>query len=114
VKKGVVYAVCVAVIIAALAGVISMFVTDAGRQAVWASASLAFVIQMIAFMVVRVLPVEQLMVGWGIGAIVRMTSVVVWGVFLAKVWGAPIAAGLISYAAILFVTTPIEPIFLKR
>lgn len=112
--KAALYGVSAAVIIAALAGVVSMFVIGVGRQAVWASASLAFVVQMVAFMVVRMLPVEQMMLGWGLGAVLRLVSVVLWGVFLAKVWRAPIAAGLVSYAGFLFVTTVVEPVFLKR
>jgi hypothetical protein len=114
VKRVALYAASSALIIAALAGVTSMFVTGVGRQAVWASASLAFVIQMVAFMVVRMMPARQMMVGWGLGAILRLMSVIVWGVFLAKVWNAPIAAGLVSYAGFLFLTTVMEPAFLKR
>jgi hypothetical protein len=108
------YAGSSAVIMTALAGLATVFVTGAGRQAVWASASLAFVIQMVAFMVVRMLPAEQMMVGWGLGALLRLMSLVLWGVFLAKVWKAPIAAGLVSYAGFLFLTTILEPAFLKR
>jgi hypothetical protein len=114
VKRVALYAACCALIIAALAGLTVMFVTGAGRQAVWASASLAFVIQMVAFMVARTMPAEQVMIAWGLGAILRLVSVVLWGVFLAKVWKAPIAAGLLSYAGFLFLTTVLEPAFLKR
>jgi hypothetical protein len=105
--------VCV-LIIAAVAGVASAFVAGPAREAVWASASLAFAIQMVAFMVVRVLPVRQVMVGWGLGALLRMMSVVIYGVFVAKVWRAPIAPALLSYVAFLFLTTAVEPVFLKR
>jgi hypothetical protein len=104
---------CVA-IIGGLAGVIGAFLPPASRQAMWASASLAFVVQMVAFMVVRVLPEKDMMLGWGLGAMLRLVSVVIFGVFVAKVWRAPVAPALLSYAAFLFVTTVVEPVFLKR
>lgn len=114
-KRVALYVVLSGLIIGLLAGLASVFVVPGvGRQAIWASASLAFVVQMIAFMVVRLLPAEQVMIGWGLGAILRIVSVVVWGVFIHKVWRAPIAPGLLSYAAFLFVTTIVEPVFLKR
>lgn len=103
-----------ALIIAGLAGVASAFLGPLERQAVWASASLAFVVQMVAFMVVQVLPAKDLMLGWGLGAILRLMSVVIFGLFVAKVWRAPVAPALLSYAVFLFVTTVVEPVFLKR
>lgn len=103
-----------ALIIAGLAGVTAAFVAGPARLVVAASASLAFVVQMIAFMVVRVLPPRQVMLGWGLGAVLRLMSVVIYGLFVAKVWRAPVAPALLSYAAFLFVTTVVEPVFLKR
>lgn len=101
-------------IIAVLAAIGSAFATGASREAVWASASLAFVVQMLAFTVARLMPPAQLMVGWGLGAILRLFAVVVYGIFIAKVWGAPIAPALLSFVGFLFVTTVVEPVFLKR
>ena len=106
-------ALCGAIILA-LALLASVFVAGPSREAVWASASLAFVLQMIAFTVVRMLPPEQVMIGWGLGSILRLMSVVVYAVFVAKVWRAPVAPALLSFVAFLFVTTILEPAFLKR
>ena len=113
-KRAATYVGLCALIIAGLAGVASAFLAGPDRQAVWVSASLAFVVQMVAFMVVQVLPAKDLMLGWGLGAILRLMSVVIFGLFVAKVWRAPIAPALISYALFLFVTTVVEPVFLKR
>lgn len=113
-KRAATYVGLCALIIAGLAGLASGFLDPVDRQAVWASASLAFVVQMVAFMVVRVLPAKDVMLGWGLGAMLRLVSVVIFGVFVAKVWRAPVAPALISYAAFLFVTTVVEPVFLKR
>jgi hypothetical protein len=114
VKGAGVYVGLCALIIAGLAGLASVFLAGPDRLTVWVSASLAFVVQMIAFMVVRILPAKDVMLGWGLGAILRLVSVVIFGVFVAKVWRAPVAPALISYAAFLFVTTVVEPVFLKR
>lgn len=113
-KRAATYVGLCALVIAGLAGLASAFLGPAERQAVWVSASLAFVIQMVAFMVVQVLPAKDVMLGWGLGAILRLMSVVIFGLFVAKVWRAPIAPALISYAVFLFVTTVVEPVFLKR
>jgi hypothetical protein len=114
VKRAALYAACLALMLGLLAWLAVMFAGRAGRDAIWASASLAFLVQMIAFMVVRLLPAEQVMIGWGLGAILRLASVVVWGVFVAKVWRMPIVPALVSYAGFLFVTTLVEPVFLRR
>jgi hypothetical protein len=114
VKRNALFAGLCLAIIGVSALVVSAFVPDAARQAVWASASLAFAVQMVAFTVVQLLPERQVMVGWGLGALFRLMAVVLWGVFLAKVWRAPLAAALLSFVAFLFVTTVLEPAFLKR
>ena len=103
---------------AALAGVLALLAVLSAdgrvREAIWVSATLAFIVQMIAFMFARLFPPSQVMVGWGLGAMLRLMAVVMYGVFVAKVWGAPIAPALLSLAGLLFVTTIVEPVFLKR
>jgi hypothetical protein len=113
-RRAALFAALCGVIILALASLTSAFVGGPSREAVWVSASLAFVLQMIAFTVVRMLPPEQVMIGWGLGSILRLMSVVLYGVFVAKVWRAPVAPALLSFVAFLFVTTILEPAFLKR
>ena len=101
-------------LIALLALLTAAFTAGITQQTIWASASLAFVVQMIAFILARLVAPEQLMVGWGMGAVLRMMSVVLYGVVVAKVWRAPIAPALLSFVGFLFVTTVVEPVFLKR
>ena len=113
-KRAATYVGLCALVIGGLAAVGSAFLGPVDRQAVWVSASLAFVVQMVAFMVVQVLPARDLMLGWGLGAFLRLMSVVIFGLFVAKVWRAPVAPALISYALFLFATTVVEPVFLKR
>lgn len=106
-------ALCLGIIVA-LAGAASAFTAGDARKAIWASATLAFVVQMIAFSVARLMPPAQLMVGWGLGAGLRLMAVVLYAVMVAKVWRGPVAPALLSFVAFLFVTTVVEPVFLKR
>jgi len=104
---------CVALI--ALIGAVSAAFTDpTGRQAILASGALALTVQMVAFGVTRLLQPASAMVGWGIGSGMRMISLVLYALVVAKLWHAPVMAALLSFAAFLFVTTVVEPLFLKR
>lgn len=99
----------------AAVGAVAWAVTDAaGRQAVLVSAALAVVVQMAAFAVARVLQPRNLMLGWGLGSVLRLTALVLYAVVVARLWRAPITPALLSFVAFLFVTTVVEPVFLKR
>jgi len=106
-------ALCLA-IIALLAGIAAAFATGPSRQAVLVSATLAFVVQMVAFTVARLVPPAQVMVGWGLGTVLRMMVVVAYGIVVAKVWRTPVAPALLSFVVFVFVTTVVEPAFLRR
>lgn len=103
------------VISIALVGVIAWAVSSpAGRHAVLVSAGIAFGIQLVAFGVARLFQPRNLMLGWGLGSAMRLLALVVYGVVVVKVWRAPVGPALLSFAAFLFVTTIVEPVFLKR
>lgn len=85
-----------------------------GRQAILASAALALVVQLLAFGVARLLQPRHLLLGWGLGSVMRLVALVLYAVVVAKLWRAPITPALLSFAAFLFVTTVVEPVFLKR
>ena len=106
-------AACVA-IIAVIGGISALFTEGLGRQAVLASAVLALVIQLLAFTVARMFKDRHVFVGWGMGSAMRFVALALYAVIVAKLWGAPVMAALLSFAAFLFVTTVIEPLFLKR
>lgn len=101
-------------IIGAMGAIASVFTAGQSREAVWASASLAFVVQMVAFTVVRLMPPQQVVVGWGLGAALRLVAVLMYGLVVATVWRAPVAPALLSFVGFLFVTMVVEPVFLKR
>lgn len=104
---------CVA-IIAVTGGIAWAFTGPQGRQTVAVSASLALAVQMVAFAVARQLQPRHLMLGWGLGSVLRLAALVLYAVVVARLWRAPLAPALLSFAAFLFVTTVVEPIFLKR
>ena len=102
-------------VLIALLGVIAFaFAGPAGRQVVVVSAALALAVQTVAFTVARLLQRQNLMLGWGLGSVLRLVALVLYALVVAKLWRAPITPALLSFAAFLFVTTVVEPVFLKR
>jgi hypothetical protein len=104
---------CVA-IIALIGAAAAVFSEPDARQAIVASGIVALVVQMAAFTVTRLLQGAHAMVGWGIGSGMRFVAVVLYAVVVAKLWQTPVASALLSFVGFLFVTTLVEPLFLKR
>lgn len=104
---------CVA-LIALIGAVSASFAGPGGREAILASGLLALAVQLVSFGVTRLLQPVNTMVGWGVGSGMRMISLVLYALVVAKLWHAPVMAALLSFAAFLFVTTVVEPLFLKR
>jgi hypothetical protein len=103
------------VLIIAIIGAIAWGISSpAGRQAVLVSAALALVLQLLAFGVARSLQRRNLLLGWGLGSTLRLVALVLYAVAVAKLWRAPIGPALLSFVAFLFVTTVVEPVFLRR
>lgn len=98
-----------------LVGAIAWAFSDsAGRPTVLASAAVALVVQMSAFSVTRALRERHLMLGWGLGSLLRFGALVLYAVIVARLWRAPVTPALLSFVGMLFVTTVVEPVFLKR
>ena len=89
-------------------------VGPADRRAVLVSAGLTVAVQMTAFAVARALRDQNLMIGWGLGSILRLVALVLYAVFVARLWRASMTPALLSLVGFLFVTTVFEPVFLKR
>lgn len=106
-------AACVAIVVV-VGGAASLFTDSDGRQAVLASACLALGVQLIAFAVARLLQPRHLVLGWGLGSVMRLVALVLYAVVVAKLWRAPMAPALLSFVAFLFVMTVVEPLFLRR
>lgn len=102
------------VIIVALVGAIAWaFVEPAARQALVASAGLTVAVQLVSFGIARGMQRRNLMVGWGLGSLLRLVALVLYAVVVARLWRASLTPALLSFVTMLFVTTIVEPIFLR-
>ena len=85
------------------------YTSAADHRAIWLSAAVAFIIQLLAFSVARLMArAGQGIAGWGIGAVISLITLVIWG-YASRALGLPSQAAMISLAAFLFVTELIEP-----
>lgn len=91
-----------------------MVATAGMGQAVWTSVGIAAVVQVIALLVGRSFGHKNMLAGWGIGAILRLLAVMVYGWAVVPALGLPMAPALLSLVALLFVTTLVEPLLLAR
>ena len=113
-KRFVLFALAVAALIVAMAVGISLAVKDAGAvHAVWVSAWLAVAVQCAAFAFTRVVQPAQVLAAWGGGMLLRFMAVAAYALLGVKAMGLAQAPALLSFAAFLFVTTLVEPVFLK-
>ena len=78
------------------------------------AALVAFVVQMISFFIAREFARRQnVMAGWGLGIALRFLVLLLFGFIAVPSLGVPMSSSLLGLATFLFVTTLIEPLFLK-
>lgn len=88
-------------------------------RAIEVSAVVAFVIQMATFLILMPpkgrpdLP-GGLLMRWGVGAVIRLLSLVFYAIVATKLIGLPAAPALVSLATFFFVTMLIEPLMLRN
>ena len=102
------------VAIALLGAITWGFLGPAAREVLLVSGGLAVAVQAVAFTVARMLQRRNPMLGWGLGSLLRLVVLGLYAIVVAKVWRVPAAPALLSFVGFLFVTTVIEPVFLKR
>ena len=108
------FAVVGALLIAVLGAVLALVFSGAGeRRAVVLSAAVAMGTQVITFAILRLSAKENVMAGWGLGAILRFLVLGVWALVFVKSLGLPSVAATVSLALFLFASTLVEPLFLK-
>ena len=101
-------------IIAVVGGVMSlMYGAPDERRAIIISGVIAFVVQMFAFAVARLVSRENVIAGWGMGALMRMLVLGVYAVVVVRALGLPSAPALVSLAAFFFLSTLVEPLLLN-
>ena len=102
------------VLILGLAWLLTRYWPDPlARQAIWFSAGVALAIQVVGFVFIRVLLPANVMAGWGAGLLLRFLTLVIHALVGTRVMGYPPAPALMSLAAFFFVSTLVEPLFLK-
>jgi hypothetical protein len=109
----VLYALATIGIVALLAWLFGLhYVSPADRHAIRISAAIAVALQLCAFAIARAMGKRNVIAGWGIGAVLCMAAVILFG-FAARGLGLPQEAALFSLATFLFVTELIEPPLLR-
>ena len=91
------------------------FTEPKSARAVWTSAVLAIAVQIATFAVASRYAVRgEVMKGWGIGALLRVGVLALYGILGPRMLGVPLAPALLSFAVFVFVSMVIEPLFLPR
>lgn len=93
-----------------------LFSEVAARRALGITAAVAFLVQLVTFSIARAMGgarKQNVMAGWGIGIALRFATLFLFGLVAVPRLGLPLSASLLALATFLFVTTLIEPLFLK-
>jgi hypothetical protein len=83
------------------------------NRAIWTSVLVGLVTQLISLLVIRSLGRERLMIGWGLGALLRLVVLMAYGWVVVPALRLPMAPALLVLAGMLFVTTLVEPLLLN-
>ncbi len=78
------------------------------------SALVGIVVQLAAFALTSALARRHLVAGWALGSLLRFVTLVVYALLALQVLALPPVAALVSLAVFLFISTLIEPLFLRR
>jgi hypothetical protein len=109
------YALVTIALIAIAAWLLTLALTDAGAaSAIGISATVAVVVQIAAFAATRTMASKNIIAAWGAGALARMLTLFIYALLAVKILGLPAAPALISLAVFLFLSTLLEPLFLRR
>ncbi len=90
-----------------------LYRAPAERRAIWVSAAVAVVVQLFGFAVARLVARTNVIAGWGLGALLRIVTLVVYALVIVNAFGLPSAAALVSLATFFFLSTLVEPLLLN-
>jgi hypothetical protein len=108
------YAMATVGVVLAVGALLSLAFRGPGdAAAIWLSAAIAVGVQLAAFPLGRLAGVNNVMARMGTGAILRLLTIVVYAIVVAKVLMLPLPAALVSMAAFFFLTTLLEPLLIK-
>jgi hypothetical protein len=86
--------------------------TPADARAIRISAALALVVQIITFAVARRVTRTNMMVGWGLGTLLRVLTLALYAFLVVPAIALPASAALISLVIFLFLSMLVEPLLL--
>jgi hypothetical protein len=104
---------CAAVIAVALALLLPAMRGTGSRRALWIDAWVSLAVQVVAFTVVRRIARRNVIAGWGVGIIIRFATLIIFALAVVPRLGLPMLAALLGMAIFLFLTTLLEPLFLR-
>ena len=109
------YAMTTLALIAVVAwGLTHTFRGAGAGDAVALSALVAAVVQVGAFTATKLMSPRNVMAAWGVGSLVRLLTLVVYALLAVKVLGLAAAPALLSITVFFFLSTLLEPLFLRR
>jgi hypothetical protein len=101
--------------IALVAWILTLAIGGAdAASAIGISAAVAAVVQISAFAVTRSMISHNLVAAWGAGALVRLLTLLVYGLLAVKVLALSPMPALLSLVLFFFLSTLLEPLFLRR
>jgi hypothetical protein len=106
----------IAAAIAAVTGFLLAFAFHGpgDAAAIRLSAVVVVLVQLVTFAIARHMTTKNLIAGWGTGTLLRFITLIAYAFIVAKLLTVPLAPALVSMAALFFLTTLVEPLFLKR
>ncbi len=90
-----------------------LFGSRAERQALVVSAAVALVVQLFAFAIARAVGPAKALAGFTIGTMLRLVTLVVYGVVVVRLAELPPVAALVGLATFFFLSTILETRLLK-
>jgi hypothetical protein len=109
------YALVIVAIIALVAWMLTLALSGPGAtSAIGVSAVVAALVQIAAFAVTKSMMSRSVIAGWGAGSLVRFLTLFVYGFLAVKVLGLAPVPALVSLALFFFLSTLLEPLFLRR
>lgn len=82
-------------------------------RAILVSLAFGLVVQLVAFLVARSMRHDRLLVGWGLGSLLRLVTLLAYAWVVVPALGLALAPALLSLAIFFFVTMLIEPYLLS-
>jgi len=109
------YAAVIVAVIALVAWMLTLALSGPGAtSAIGISAVVAALVQIAAFAVTKSIMTRNVIAGWGAGSLVRFLTLFIYGLLAVKVLGLAPVPALLSLAVFFFLSTLLEPLFLRR